>query len=113
MTWNLADPEPLVGRDPACSGASRWLATPTAWVRRRLPMDGRPGQPRRCAETPQCRFCGNPLLPVYLAEQLLQRGIIAIPEGDRNEVLGLTPPLTITRRQLDYCIDVLVALLNQ
>jgi len=48
-----------------------------------------------------------------VCKQLLQRGIIAIPEGDRSEVLGLTPPLTITRRQLDYCIDVLVALLNQ
>jgi 4-aminobutyrate aminotransferase/(S)-3-amino-2-methylpropionate transaminase len=56
---------------------------------------------------------GGPSLPVYLAEQLLQRGIIAIPEGDRNEVLGLTPPLTITRRQLDYSIDALVALLNR
>jgi len=39
-----------------------------------------------------------------LCERLLQRGIIALPEGDHGEVLGLTPPLTITRRQLDHCI---------
>ncbi len=39
-----------------------------------------------------------------LCERLLQRGIIAIPEGNNSEVLGLTPPLTITQRQLDYCI---------
>ena len=48
-----------------------------------------------------------------MCEQLLQRGIIAIPEGDRNKVLGLTPPLTITRRQLDYCVDALAVLLNR
>jgi len=38
-----------------------------------------------------------------LCEQLLQRGIIALPEGGANEVLGFTPPLVITERQLDYC----------
>jgi 4-aminobutyrate aminotransferase/(S)-3-amino-2-methylpropionate transaminase len=48
-----------------------------------------------------------------LCEQLLQRGIIAIPEGDANEILGLTPPLTITPRQLDYCIDELAVLLER
>ncbi len=42
-----------------------------------------------------------------LAEKLLPRGIIAIPEGNRGEILGLTPPLVITKRQLDYCADVL------
>ncbi len=40
-----------------------------------------------------------------LCEQLLQRGIIAIPEGERGEVLGLTPPLTISQRELDFCLD--------
>ena len=39
--------------------------------------------------------------PAKLCEQLLQRGILALPEGD---VIGLTPPLTITRRQLDFAI---------
>ena len=47
-----------------------------------------------------------------LCNRLLQRGIIAIPEGDRNEVLGLTPPLMITKLQLDYCLEALAALLN-
>ena len=45
-----------------------------------------------------------------MCERLLQRGIIAIPEGNRGEVLGLTPPLTIARRPLDYCIDALMVL---
>jgi 4-aminobutyrate aminotransferase/(S)-3-amino-2-methylpropionate transaminase len=40
-----------------------------------------------------------------LCERLLQRGIIAIPEGERGEVLGITPPLTITQRELDFCLD--------
>jgi 4-aminobutyrate aminotransferase-like enzyme len=40
-----------------------------------------------------------------LCERLLQYGIIAIPEGDHNEVSGLTPPLVITKWQLDYCLE--------
>ncbi len=42
--------------------------------------------------------------PSRMAEQLLQRGILALPEGD---ALGITPPLTISRRELDYCLTVL------
>ena len=45
--------------------------------------------------------------PARLCEQLLQRGILALPEGD---VLGLTPPLTITRRQLDFAIANIIEL---
>ena len=44
---------------------------------------------------------------VPLIEKLLQRGVLALPEGSRNEVLGLTPPLVITKRQLDYCLAAL------
>jgi len=40
---------------------------------------------------------------VPLVEKLLQHGILALPEGDHNEILGLTPPLVITKRQLEYC----------
>ena len=47
-----------------------------------------------------------------LCERLLQRGIIAIPEGERGEVLGLTPPLTITRRELEFAIGVICELLR-
>jgi 4-aminobutyrate aminotransferase-like enzyme len=46
-----------------------------------------------------------------LCEQLLQRGIIALPEGSDGEVLGLTPPLVITERQLNWCVNVLTELL--
>jgi 4-aminobutyrate aminotransferase-like enzyme len=47
---------------------------------------------------------------VPIVEKLLQRGILALPEGSRNEVLGLTPPLVITKRQLEYCACVLAEL---
>ena len=42
---------------------------------------------------------------------MLQRGIIALPEGNGSEVLGFTPPIVITQRQLDFCVDVLAELL--
>jgi 4-aminobutyrate aminotransferase-like enzyme len=38
----------------------------------------------------------------HMPVRLLQRGIIALQE---NGVLGITPPLTITRRQLDFGIE--------
>ena len=41
-----------------------------------------------------------------LCERLLQRGILALPEGEHGEVLGITPPLTISPRQLDCCLNV-------
>jgi 4-aminobutyrate aminotransferase-like enzyme len=47
---------------------------------------------------------------VAAAEDLLRQGILVLPEGDRNEVLGITPPLTITPRQLDFCLAALRAL---
>ena len=46
--------------------------------------------------------------PSRLCEQLLQRGIIALPEGD---VLGITPPLTITKQQLDHAVEVMSGVL--
>ena len=45
--------------------------------------------------------------PARLCTQLLQRGILALPEGD---VIALTPPLTITRRQLAFAIANIVEL---
>jgi 4-aminobutyrate aminotransferase-like enzyme len=41
---------------------------------------------------------------VPIIEKLLQRGVLALPEGSQSEVLGLTPPLVITKRQLDHCL---------
>jgi 4-aminobutyrate aminotransferase-like enzyme len=49
---------------------------------------------------------------VPLVEKLLQRGILALPEGDHNEILGLTPPLVVTKRQLEYCVGELDELLS-
>ncbi len=47
-----------------------------------------------------------------LCERLLRVGILALPEGDRGEVLGITPPLTISRRQLDHAIRVIHELIR-
>ena len=49
---------------------------------------------------------------VPLVEKLLQRGILALPEGNHNEIFGLTPPLVISRRQLDHCVAALTELLS-
>jgi 4-aminobutyrate aminotransferase/(S)-3-amino-2-methylpropionate transaminase len=48
---------------------------------------------------------------VPLVEKLLPRGILALPEGDHNEILGLTPPLVTTKRQLEHCVGKLTELL--
>jgi acetylornithine/succinyldiaminopimelate/putrescine aminotransferase len=48
---------------------------------------------------------------VPLVEKLLRCGILVLPEGDHNEILGLTPPLVITERQLDCCVRELARLL--
>jgi 4-aminobutyrate aminotransferase-like enzyme len=47
-----------------------------------------------------------------LCVKLLRRGIIAIPEGNNAEVLGIIPPLTITKQQLDHAGSVLADLLR-
>ncbi|MCG3147993.1 MAG: Putrescine aminotransferase [Verrucomicrobiae bacterium] len=61
-----------------------------------------------------CRGRGLMLgLPVrnasQLCEQLLQHGILALPEGD---ALGLTPPLTITDRQLNHALKIISQLVG-
>jgi 4-aminobutyrate aminotransferase-like enzyme len=38
------------------------------------------------------------------------RGFILLPEGKDSNVIGLTPPLTITRLQLQECLDCLESL---
>jgi 4-aminobutyrate aminotransferase-like enzyme len=37
-------------------------------------------------------------------QRLLRAGILALPEGDHGEVLGITPPLTITQGEMEYCL---------
>jgi len=38
---------------------------------------------------------------------MLHRGYILLPEGEDSNVIGFTPPLTITRAQLQECLDCL------
>ena len=47
---------------------------------------------------------------VPIVEKLLQRGMLALPEGSRGEILGVTPPLVITKRQLSFCLEALPAM---
>jgi 4-aminobutyrate aminotransferase-like enzyme len=37
-----------------------------------------------------------------LAKEALRRGLLVLPAGDRGEVVEITPPLTISRTQLDW-----------
>ena len=49
---------------------------------------------------------------VPITEELLRRGVLALPEGNRGEILGVTPPLVITERQLECCVTILEELLS-
>jgi 4-aminobutyrate aminotransferase-like enzyme len=42
-----------------------------------------------------------------VSRRLLQSGYIALPAGERGEVLALTPPLTIDRSTLERFLDTL------
>jgi acetylornithine/succinyldiaminopimelate/putrescine aminotransferase len=48
-----------------------------------------------------------------IVEKLLQRGVLALAEGNRGEILGVTPPLVITERQLEYCVEALGELVSR
>lgn len=50
-------------------------------------------------------------LVLRLITQMLHRGYILLPEGEDSNVIGFTPPLTITRAQLQDCLDCLGSLL--
>ncbi len=45
-----------------------------------------------------------------LTKALLKQGIIALPCGPHQEILALTPPYVITRRQLDHALRVIMEL---
>jgi 4-aminobutyrate aminotransferase-like enzyme len=45
--------------------------------------------------------------------KLLQRGYIFLPEGERSNVISLTPPLTITKAQLTEAVNELKAVLSE
>jgi 4-aminobutyrate aminotransferase-like enzyme len=42
-----------------------------------------------------------------LVKRLLRRGILALTEGPRGDVLAITPPLVIEEEQLDHALDVI------
>jgi len=72
-----------------------------ARVQKQLPVRGK-GLMLGLEVGDAARFC----------ERLLQRGIIALPEGEHAEILALTPPLIITERELDFCVEVIKELLS-
>lgn len=52
-------------------------------------------------------------LVLHLVTRLLHSGFILLPEGEHAEVLGFTPPLHITARQLKKVVQALQAELDQ
>jgi len=42
---------------------------------------------------------------------MLQRGFILLPEGEHSNVIGFTPPLTISANQLQTAVNALEKLL--
>jgi 4-aminobutyrate aminotransferase-like enzyme len=61
-----------------------------------------------------CHANGEPAteLVLSLVKGMLQRGLIALPEGESGNVLSFTPPLIVTKRQLQQVIRVLKTLLE-
>lgn len=55
---------------------------------------------------------GHPGQAARVAGELLKRGFIVLPGGVANDVIGLTPPLTLTDAQLDAALDALAAALE-
>jgi 4-aminobutyrate aminotransferase-like enzyme len=53
------------------------------------------------------RHDGSPatFAALQLIKALLHRGFILLPEGEHSNVVSFTPPLTITREQLEKCVD--------
>ncbi len=50
---------------------------------------------------------------VLAAEALLARGVIALPAGDRGEVLELSPPVTITTNQIDFALEAIIGVVQE
>ncbi len=52
---------------------------------------------------------GAPATQAVLAavNKLLRRGFILLPDGEHSNVIGFTPPLTISERQLQAAVNVL------
>jgi 4-aminobutyrate aminotransferase-like enzyme len=58
---------------------------------------------------------GAPAASVALTavQKLLERGFIFLPEGEWGEVISLTPPLTISWRQLKRALDAVLQVLQE
>ena len=58
-----------------------------------------------------CFADGKPATAVVLeiTKRMLHQGFIVLPEGEHSNVLGFTPPLTITRVQIKSAVDALAA----
>jgi 4-aminobutyrate aminotransferase-like enzyme len=46
-------------------------------------------------------------------KEMLRHGYILLPEGEHSSVIGITPPLTISERQLQTALDTLESLLSR
>ena len=44
---------------------------------------------------------------LQVVKAMLQRGFILLPEGERSNVIGFTPPLTISENQLRGAVNAL------
>lgn len=53
-----------------------------------------------------------PAAALQVVRAMLQRGYILLPEGDAGNVVGIVPPLTITRPQLDDAVAALQSALK-
>ena len=47
-----------------------------------------------------------------IIKEMLRRGFILLPEGEHGNVISLTPPLTITEKQLEATVKTLQELLG-
>ncbi len=56
----------------------------------------------------ECRLSGGGAgVEVWrMVKRMLAAGVVVLPEGQRGEVLGFTPPLTVSRRQLEIAVRV-------
>jgi 4-aminobutyrate aminotransferase-like enzyme len=48
-----------------------------------------------------------------IVKEMLHRGFIALPEGEHGNVISFTPPLTITKREIDRALKALKRIINQ
>jgi len=57
---------------------------------------------------------GTPATEMALdaVKRMLHRGFILLPEGEHSNIISFSPPLVITRRQLEHSVDALAEILN-